>query len=291
MIARLCSKLVDLLLSSFIYIISLRDSDEEVKLSAQFRAALQKLRVAAFQKANRFLDQFHEVTLHCKADSKMMRAAKTGINSEFNVVVKKIQTPDYAPLNDIIHHWTQNMSMARSCYKEFGDDCSDVISSCTQAIVMCRYKVKEATDKKLVVKVVGGAAVVASIVVCAVGAFISGFGLVAVASVAVAVGTAAASVYYVNEYEQSVEAFRSIENQLGSLLAASCDMKKEVGSAERELMRVSVWLDNLVQRRNNHESITSIQGALNDLSKNGSQLHQTIPSCRRCLESIVNKPH
>lgn len=66
----------------------------------------------------------------------MMRAAKTGVDSGFKMVVK-IQTPYFGPLNDIINHWTQNMSMAQSCYKEFQDDCSGVITSCTEAAAIC----------------------------------------------------------------------------------------------------------------------------------------------------------
>lgn len=290
MIAQLCGRLAELVVSSVIYVSTLREHDEEVKRYTQFITALHNLKVATFQKATRFLNQVHEITLHCGSESEMMRAARTGVNSEFNAVVRRIQTPDFGPLNDIINHWTQNMSMAQSCYKEFEDDCGIVITSCTEAAEICRYKAKEATDRRPVVKVIGVVAVVISIAVVAVGVLTSGFGFEVVASV-VAVGAATATVYNMHEMEQSNKAFSSIGMQVGSLLDASRDMKNEVGPVERDLMRVSVLLDNLVHRRNNHESISSIRDALNDMSKTGPQVHQTIPSCRRRLESIVNKLH
>lgn len=287
MIAQLCGRLVELVVSTVIFITTFRDHDEEIRRSTQYKTALHNFKVTAYQKAKRFLDQVHEITLHCRSKSSMMTAAKTGINSRFNVLVQ-IERPDFAPLNDIINHWAEHMSMARSCYKEFEDDCGVVITSCTQAAEICRYKAKEATDRKVVGKVFGGAAVVASIAVCAVGALTSGFGLVVVASVIAGVGAATAAVYHVLEMEQSDKAFSSIGMQVDSLLDASRDMKEKVGHVERNLQRVSVLLDNLVHRRNNHKSTSSIQDTLNDLGKIGSQAHQTIPNCRRCLESTVN---
>lgn len=62
----------------------------------------------------------------------------------------------------------------------------------------------------------------------------------------VGIGAATATVYNVHEMEQSDKAFSSIGMQFDSLRAASCDMRGKVGCVERDLIGVSLLLNNLV---------------------------------------------
>ena len=86
------------------FIATLRGQHEDVRLSYTLQTARHNLRIAV-QKANRFLDQVHEISFHCSAESELMRAAKAGVAAE-------IYTFDLHPLRDLVDQLTQNIAMA-----------------------------------------------------------------------------------------------------------------------------------------------------------------------------------
>lgn len=288
MVAQLGSKVLKLL-RFFALITTLQDHhDEEIKRSSQFTRALQKLKTAAVQKANQFLDQAHEIYMHCSAESELMLSAKEGIHSGLNVMVK-FPTPKFNALNDLIDQMKQSMSLAESHHKEFKDECDDVITCCIEAAEICKCKAKEATDGKDTAKRIGTVVVITSIAGGVVGAFVFGLGLVVVSSAIAGIGALAVTIYLVHEMDQSETQFKGIGKQFDSLLAASKCIREELNAVEMDRMRVYGLLDNLILRRNHHDSLGSVQFALQHLSKSGANIHQTILRCRQCIESRVRK--
>ena len=279
MLTQLGRKVVELLGFFALITTVLGHHDEKVKRSSQLKRALHNLKTTAVQKANRFLDQVREISFHCSAESELMIAAGERL---------KIPTPNFHPLNDLVNQLKQSLSMAESHYKEFKDDCGAVITCCTEAAEICKCKAKEATDGKETAKQIRTVAVITSIAVGVVGAFTFGFGLVVVSSAVAGVGAVAVTIYFVHEMEESKKAFRSIGTQFDSLLDASHTIREELNSVEMHRVRMSALLDNLILCRSNHDCVESIQVALRHLSQVGSNIHQTVSSCRQCIESRVH---
>ena len=256
---------------------------EKVRHFYRLQTACHNLKMAV-QKANRFLDQVHEISFHCSAESELMRAAKAGVAAEWNLWIAKFYTPDFRALNDLIDQLTHNMSNAECYYIEFEEACNVVISTCTEAAEMCGREVKEARNRKETTKMIGGAVTVTSIVA---GTLIPGIGALAAFGTGGAV--AAGTVYLVCELEQSERAFRSIRRQFDSLLGTAHSIKEEVNSVETVLVNVSGLLDSVILHRNNHKSIISVRVSLHRLNDIGSRVHQTVSSCCRSLQSKVNE--
>ena len=286
MLTQLGRKVVELLGFFALITTVLGHHDEKVKRSSQLKRALHNLKTTAVQKANRFLDQVREISFHCSAESELMIAAGEGLNSGISLGIK-FSRPKFHPLNDLVNQLKQNMSMAESHYKEFKDDCGAVITCCKEAVEICKCKAKEATDGKEIAKQIRTVAVITSIAVGVVGAFTFGFGLVVVSSAVAGVGAVAVTTYFVSEMEESEKAFSSIGTQFDSLLDASHAIKKELNSVEMDRVRVSALLDSLIFCRNNHNPVESVQVALRHLSHFGSNIHQTVSNCRKCMESRV----
>ena len=264
-------------------IITLCSHREEVRYFYRLQTARHNLKIAV-QKANQFLDQVHEVSFHCSAESELMKAARAGVASEWNFWIAKFYTPDFHPLSDLIDLLTQNVSKAETYYVEFEEACDVVISTCTEAAEICKRKIRETQSKKETTKMVGGAAVVASTLA---GIFIPGVG--AATTAVVAVGGAAVTAYLVHELEQSEKAFRGINRQFESLLCTSHSIKEEVSNVETALVHVSGLLDSVILHRNNHKSIVSVRHSLGRLNEIGSQVHKRVSRCSRSLESKISE--
>ena len=259
------------------FIATLRGQHEDVRLSYTLQTARHNLRIAV-QKANRFLEQVHEISFHCSAESELMRAAKAGVAAE-------IYTPDLHPLSDLVDQLTQNIAMARTYYIEFEEACNDVISTCVEAAQMCGLEVKRAGDNWVATVMIGAAVVTVSIVA---GILFPGFGAAVVVG-AVGGGAIATAWYLVHELNHSKGEFRRIQTQFDSLLGTAHSIKEEVNSVETVLVNVSGLLDSVILHQNNHESIVSVRVSLHRLSTTGSQIQQTVSSCRRSLQSKVNE--
>lgn len=156
------------------------------------------------------------------------------------------------------------MTMADSYFNEFKGKCKDVISCCTKAVEVCGCKAKEAADGKETAKgiAIGAVAFITCIAVAVVTGSTFGVGLVVVCSALAGVGAAAVTLYLVHELDQSEVEFQGIGTQFHSLLDATCAIEEEVNAVEVDRVRVSGLLDNLVLRRNIHDSIESVQIAL-----------------------------
>lgn len=265
-----------------VLVASLCGHHEEVKHFYRLRTARHNLRIAV-QKANRFLDQVHEVSFYCSSESELMKAAREGVASEWNFWITKIYTPDFRPLNDLINQLTQNVSKAETYYLEFEEACDVVISTCTEAAEICKRKMKDTRDKKVATKMTGGTLVLTSI---ATGILFPGLATTAVIGV---VGGTALTVCLVGKLEESERAFRCIMGQFESLLCTSHSIKEEVSTIETALVHVSGLLDSVILHRNNHQSIVSVRCSLGRLSEIGSQAHQRVSSCSRSVQSKINE--
>ena len=286
MVAQLCYKLLKFLA----LLTTVQDHhDEKVKRSTELTRELRNLKAAADQKAKRFLDEVGEVRLHCSDESELMTAAKEGVNLGVHLVVKKVSTPKFQALNDLINQLEQNMSMAGSYLNEFKGNCGNVITCCTRAAEVCGCKAKEAADGKETAKETGAVVVITSIAVAVVTGCTFGIGLVVVCSALAGVGAAVVTIYLVHELDQSKVEYERIGTHFHSLLDAMCAIEEEVNAIEVDRVRVSGLLDNLILRRNIHDSIESVQIALHHLGETGAKVQRTISRCRQCIESRVQK--
>ena len=273
LVVELCARLSPSLERAYDYFSSLHESDKEVRLTTQIQGAKDDVWLVA-RRANKFLDQVHELTFQCCPQSEMMDSAQRGVNRQWNLCFRTIYRPHYRPLNDLTDQLQKSMNRAGEYYEEFVDACNQAMQTCVTAVEMCKYEERKARNKKEATKVLGGGVIATGILTGVVGLVVAGpVGAVVAGGSAVATGIAAGTTYYlVRDFEQSQQAFQDIRQRFESVLAISREIRESIEEMKAHLTKMSVALDDAAHNR---EVSGSILAALDRLSKVAEEVNKS----------------
>ena len=171
--------------------------------------------------------------------------------------------PNYQPLKEFITEIGSNLAKATEFYGQFSDSCSKAITGACDAEWQCKEDAREAKNKKIAAKVVGGTATTAAIaagvgtgvalsVVAGVFTFgigtIIGLGATAAGATAAGVGAgaigAAATHHIASDYEEKEKVLEELKESFRSLQQIGGDLERRTGYIQSHLKAISANVDN-----------------------------------------------